>query len=115
MVKCKGEICLAAAEVDDAQGAAGRQIFKNVVDNLKIPVYLAEFAVGTWKDLSVPAHYTQLYEKVAWNAVGDNIIFGFKLSLFVVDKEDFSKSDPSIFVILSIEESEALSIRYLAL
>lgn len=77
VVKCKGEICLAAAEVDDAQGAAGRQIFKNVVDNLKIPVYLAEFAVGTWKDLSVPAHYTQLYEKVAWNAVGDNIIFGF--------------------------------------
>ena len=45
----------------------------------------------------------------------DNIIFGFKLSLFVVDKEDFSKSDPSIFVILSIEESEALSIGYLAL
>ena len=47
VVKCKGEICLAAAEVDDTQGAAGRQIFKHVVNDLKIPVYLAELAVGT--------------------------------------------------------------------
>lgn len=77
MVKSEGEICFAAAEVDNAQGAVIGQIFKYIVDDFKIPVYLAELAVGTGKDLSVLAHDAQFYEKVAWNAVGNNIVFCF--------------------------------------
>ena len=51
VIKSKGKICLAAAEVNDTESMVLRQIFKHVVDNFQISVYLTIFAVGARKTL----------------------------------------------------------------
>ena len=49
MIKSKCKVRFTAAEVDDSQSAAGRQVLEDIVDDFKIPVYLAEFTVGRGK------------------------------------------------------------------
>ena len=77
VVQGKGEICLAAAEVYNAKHATLRQIFKDVIYDFKVSVYLAELAVCTGENLSVLTHHSQLDEKVAGGSVGDDVIFCF--------------------------------------
>ena len=70
----EGQIRLAAAEVDDAQGAVLRQSRKNIFDDFKIAVDLAEFRVGLRKNLSLRTHDAEPNQKVAGHAVRNQIM-----------------------------------------
>lgn len=75
MIKSKCKVRFTAAEVDDSQSAAGRQVLEDIVDDFKIPVYLAELTVGPGENLSVRAHNAKLYEKIARCAIRNYILF----------------------------------------
>ena len=74
IVDRESQIRLAAAEVDDAQRTVLRQSRKNIFDDLKIAVDLAEFRVGLRKNLSLRTHHAEANQKVAGHTVRNQIM-----------------------------------------
>ena len=78
MINCKGQIGLAAAEIDDFKRfvALVRKVREHVFHDFQVAVNLTELAVMLWNDFAGLVHYAETNEEVARHSVGNYILFG---------------------------------------
>ena len=75
MIKREGQICFAAAEIDDFQGLVLRQVWEDILHDFKVTVNLTEFVVAAREYGSVFAHNPKADQKITGNARRQYIIF----------------------------------------